>query len=289
MSLAGRRIVVTGCASGIGAATGSLLSERGASVVGLDLRDARDDLDRFVPCDLSKPESIDQAVAAIDGPVHGLANVAGVPGSFDAETVMRVNVLGLRHLTEAMMPCMETGSAVVQVASGAGSGWRERLGLIRSLLAQRSYGGGLDWLRTHPMTGPEAYNFSKEVAIVYAMAGSMLGRPFGIRSLSVSPGAVETPILSDFYATMGEDVLDRLKAQSGGRNGQPAEIARVIAFALSDEASWINGTDIGVDGGSEVALAFDLLEQSSEEACTAFFKPSCAAARKNRIQSPASR
>ena len=121
------------------------------------------------------------------------------------------------------------------------------------------------------MTGTEAYNFSKEVAIVYAMAGSMLGRPYGVRSLSVSPGAVETPILKDFYATMGADVLDRLKDQSGGRNGNPEDIAKVIVFALSDDAAWINGTDIGVDGGSEVAIAFDLLDQSAQDAVETFF------------------
>jgi len=271
MMFEGRRIVVTGCASGIGAATASLLQERGAHVIGLDVHEPNSKSHDFIACDLTNPESIDYAVATIDGPLHGLANVAGVPGSFDAEIVMRVNVLGLRHLTEALMSRLESGSAIVQVASGAGSGWRERLDLIRNLLRARSYEAGLDWVRAHIMTGTEAYNFSKEVAIVYAMAGSMLGRPYGVRSLSVSPGAVETPILKDFYATMGADVLDRLKDQSGGRNGNPEDIAKVIVFALSDDAAWINGTDIGVDGGSEVAIAFDLLDQSAQDAVETFF------------------
>lgn len=271
MMFDGRRIVVTGCASGIGAATASLLQDRGAHVIGLDIKDGNTNTDEFIACDLTDPSSIDQAAAAIAGPLHGLANVAGVPGSFDAEVVMRVNVLGLRHLTESLMPRLEPGSAVIQVASGAGSGWRERLDLIRSLLRARSYEVGLEWVRTHLMTGTEAYNFSKEVAIVYAMAGSMLGRPHGVRSLSISPGAVETPILKDFYATMGAQVLDRLKDQSGGRNGSPDDIAKVIAFALSDDAAWINGADIPVDGGSEVAIAFDLLDQPQENAAEAFF------------------
>jgi NAD(P)-dependent dehydrogenase (short-subunit alcohol dehydrogenase family) len=271
MMFEGRRVVVTGCASGIGAATASLLQERGAHVIGLDVQETKANSHDFIACDLTDPASINHAVAAIEGPIHGLTNVAGVPGSFDAEIVMRVNVLGLRHLTEALMPRMEKGSAIVQVASGAGSGWRERLDLIRSLLREPSYEAGLEWVRAHPMTGAEAYNFSKEVAIVYAMAGSMLGGPHGVRSLSVSPGAVETPILKDFYATMGAEVLDRLKDQSGGRNGNPKDIARVIVFALSDEAAWVNGTDIGVDGGGEVAIAFDLLDQSPQKAGETFF------------------
>jgi NAD(P)-dependent dehydrogenase (short-subunit alcohol dehydrogenase family) len=271
MSFHGRRIVVTGSASGIGAATADLLLKRGAEVLGLDIREGGDPAVEFRKCDLADPEEIDRVLAGIEGPIHGLANVAGLPGSHHAETVMRVNVFALRQVTETLMPRMEAGSAVVQVASGAGSGWRERLDLIRSLLSQRSYADGLTWLRAHAMTGPEAYNFSKEVAIVYAMAGSMLGRPYGVRSLSVSPGAVETPILGDFYATMGKDILDRLRDQSGGRHGQPEDIAKVIAFALSEEASWINGTDIGVDGGSEVALAFNLADLPGEQACAAFF------------------
>ena len=271
MTFEGRRVVVTGCASGIGAATASLLQERGAYVIGLDVNEADAGISEFIACDLTDLVNIDSAVAAIKGPIHGLANVAGVPGSFDAEVVMRVNTLGLRHLTEALMPRLEKNSAIVQVASGAGSGWRARIDLIRNLLRKRSYEAGLGWVRTHLMTGTEAYNFSKEVAIVYAMAGSMLGRPYGVRSLSVSPGAVETPILKNFYATMGAEVLDRLKDQSGGRNGSPEDIAKVIVFALSDDAAWINGTDIGVDGGGEVAIAFDLLDGPQQDAAKTFF------------------
>ncbi|MBN36058.1 MAG: alcohol dehydrogenase [Rhodospirillaceae bacterium] len=271
MSFEDKTLVVTGTASGIGAATSALLIERGAHVIGLDLDEGDGPASNFVRCDLSNPAEIDNAIAKIDRPLHGLANVAGVPGSTSGETVMRVNVLGLRHLTEALLPRLEAGSAVVHVASGAGAGWRERLAPIRTLLQCRSFDDGLAWVRDHPMDGPEAYNFSKEVVIVYALAGSMLARPHGVRSLSISPGAVETPILKDFYDTMGKDILDRLKEQSGGRNGTPDDIARIIAFALSDDAAWLNGTDIGADGGSEVALSFDLVETSATDAVDAFF------------------
>ncbi|MBT6202169.1 MAG: coniferyl-alcohol dehydrogenase [Alphaproteobacteria bacterium] len=271
MSFNGKTIVVTGTSSGIGAATAALLAERGALVIGLDIKGNGDGLADFRACDLSDPASIDAALAGLDQPLHGLANVAGVPGSLDGETVMKINVLGLRHVTEALLPRLQAGSAIVHVASGAGAGWRERLDLSRDLLRQRSFDEGLAWLQDHPMAGPDAYNFSKEVVIVYAMAFSMLARPHGLRSLSVSPGAVETPILADFYNTMGEDILDRLKAQSGGRNGAPEDIAKVIAFGLSDDAAWLNGTDIGVDGGSEVSLHFDLVDVPADQSAEAFF------------------
>ncbi len=218
MSFDGKTIVVSGASSGIGAATARLLTQRGARVIGLDRNGDGTGLHGFRRLDLTDPASIDAALEDLDGPLHGLANVAGVPGSIDFETIMRVNVLGLRHVTETLLPRLEQGSAIVQVASDAGSGWRKRLALILELIRARSYEAGLSWVRDHPLSGPEAYYFSKEVAVVYAIAGSMLARPHGVRSLSISPGAVETPILKDFYASMSTKILDRQMEQAGGRN-----------------------------------------------------------------------
>ena len=99
----------------------------------------------------------------------------------------------------------------------------------------------------------------------------MLARPYGVRSLSISPGTVETPILKDFHTSMGADILDRQKAQSGGRNAAPEEIAKVIVFALSQDAGWLNGTDIVADGGGGTAFYFDLLDVDAEDATNVFF------------------
>lgn len=271
MSFDGKTIVVTGTNSGIAAATAALLIERGARVIGLDARGDGGGLDAFHKFDLNDPVSIDAALSKIDEPLHGLANVAGVPGSFDGETIMRVNFLGLRHVTETLLPRLEPDSAIVQVASDAGAGWREQLDLIHELMRQRTYDAGLAWVRDHPLGGNESYYFSKACAIVYAIAGSMLARPYGVRSLSVSPGAVETPILKDFYATMSNKILDRQMAQSGGRNAAPEEIAKVIAFALSEDAAWLNGTDIRADGGGGIPFYFDLLDIDADDTAKTFF------------------
>jgi NAD(P)-dependent dehydrogenase (short-subunit alcohol dehydrogenase family) len=271
MSFDGKTIVVTGTNSGVAAATAALLGKRGARVIGLDVKGDGAGLHGFHNFDLTDPSSIDAALSAIDEPLHGLANVAGVPGSFDGETVMRVNFLGLRHVTETLLPRLEPGAAIVQVASDAGSGWPKQLDLIRDLIRQRGYEAGLAWVRDHPLSGPEAYSFSKACAIVYAIAGSMLAQPHGVRSLSVSPGAIETPILKDFYASMSADILDRQMAQSGGRNAEPEEIAKVIAFALSEDAAWLNGTDIRADGGGGIPFYFDLLDVEAEDSAKTFF------------------
>ena len=271
MSFEGKTVVVSGASSGIGAATARLLTERGAKVIGLDRNGDGKGLHGFHTLDLRDPASIDAALAKIEGPLHGLANVAGVPGSLDGETVMRVNFLGLRHVTETLLPKLEPGSAIVQVASDAGSRWRSHLEQILELIRARSYEAGLAWVREHPLDGSEAYYFSKEAAVTYAIAGSMLARPYGVRSLSVSPGAVETPILKDFYASMSSQILDRQMEQSGGRNARPEEIAKVIVFALSEDASWLNGTDVTVDGGGGTAFHFDLVDVPAEKSLETVF------------------
>ena len=78
-----RTVVVTGTSSGIGAATAALLSDGGWRVVGIDRRAGEAPLDVSLACDLGDPEAIDRAAATIGGPIHGMVNVAGVPGSFD--------------------------------------------------------------------------------------------------------------------------------------------------------------------------------------------------------------
>ena len=250
LRFSGKRIVVTGAASGIGLATAALLTSEGAEVIAVDIT-GESPLER---CDLSRPSDIDALVGRLEGPLYGLCNVAGLPGSHSAERVMAVNFLGLRHLTEALLPRLTDGGAVVNVASAAGSGWRDRLVLSRELIATSGFNDGLAWCRAQAMDGPDAYNFSKEAVIVYTMAASTAQRSRGISVNSVSPGAVETPILAEFYATMDSALLDQLKDQAGGRNGRPEEIAPAIAFLLGDDSRWINGTDLMVDGGAEVLM-----------------------------------
>ena len=251
----GKRVVVTGISSGIGEALGKQLAVHGAHVIGLDVVEPHSGLcSEFHRCDLSDNEHILQLAARLGDPLHALFNVAGLPGSHDPDVVMTVNVLGLRALTSAIHPRLADGGTVVNVASGAGAGWSENLQEIASLLDTSDFDAGLAWCREHPRTGPDAYNFSKEVVIVYSMR--IAAREFhrGVRVNSVSPGAVETPILKDFYATMNNDTLEQLREHAGGRNGEPDEIASVIVFLASSAAGWVNGADIPIDGGGEVVL-----------------------------------
>lgn len=241
-------IVVTGVASGIGLALADQLAAAGATVYGLDRRDCPLESVRTVLCDLSDAHSINNAVTALPDDVNGLANVAGVPGTAAAPTVLAVNLLGPRLLTELLLPRMSAGAAIVNVASVAAHRNTESPASIDDLLRVRSRTELNTWLRDHPIKGPAAYDTSKRALVDWTQLISAKLTERQIRALSVSPGPVETPILADFEESMGADAMAR-SHEAVGRHGHPHEIAAVAAFALSPAASWLNGIDIPVEGG----------------------------------------
>ncbi|MFJ9567840.1 coniferyl-alcohol dehydrogenase [Streptomyces fuscichromogenes] len=250
LELHGRTVVVTGGSSGIGAAVVSHLTDEGAEVVVLD-RTAPESGVRHLMVDLSDPRSVENAAARLPDEIFGLVNAAGVSGAHDTELVFKVNYLGLRELSHRLLPRLRAGGAIVNVASGAGSLWRRRLDTLLELTDLTDSEQALKWFRPLAMTGPQAYDFTKEAVIVLSQRMALESFPrHGVRVVSVSPGAVETPLLPSFLDTMGADFLTFVK-DALGRDGRPDEIAETITYLLSPRASWINGTDIAVDGGGE--------------------------------------
>lgn len=249
----GKRYVVTGAASGIGHAVAEKLLAAGAEVVSLDRNSPTASVTRHVEVDLANPQSIDAAVEQLDGQFDGLLNVAGIPGTAPAELVFAVNALAVRHLTESFFDKLAPGGSVVIVSSTAGFGWPLRLESIRDLLATDTFEEGAAWFKANPQQG-NAYNFSKEVSAVYALSMGLALGEMGFRLNAVLPGPVETPILVDFEESMGKDTLDGLKDLLG-KHADPGDIADVVLFLASDDARWINGQAIAVDGGISGAVA----------------------------------
>lgn len=249
----GKRYVVTGAASGIGAAVASQLLAAGAEVHCLDRNTPTVAVTSHTEVDLANPRSIDAAIEELNGVFDGLIQVAGIPGTAPADLVLAVNSLAVRHLTESFFDRLVPGAAVTIVSSTAGFGWPLRLEAIRDLLATDSFEEGATWFKENPQQG-NAYNFSKEVTTVYAMSMGLALHEMGFRINAVLPGPVETPILADFEETMGKDTLDGVK-ELLGRHAAPDDIASVVLFLASDDARWVNGQSLAVDGSLTGAVA----------------------------------
>ncbi len=243
----GKRVVVTGAASGIGHRVAELLLEAGARVIALDRSAVDLTVERFIRVDFTDPESIDAAVAEIDGEIDVLLNIAGVPGTAAPEVTMRVNVLGLRMLTELLIHRINRGGAVTNVASIAGAQWQSHLDEVQRMLATPDYATGVDWVRDHPMDGKRAYDFSKECVVVLTKQHGRYLREHGVRVNSVSPGPVKTPILKDFRESVGP-IMDVVTRETG-RDATTDDIARVLLFVADPVLQWLNATDVQVDGG----------------------------------------
>ena len=164
----GARVVVTGAASGMGAATAALLRDMGAEVHGVDIQRGEAAADHFHLCDLGDPAAIDATVEAIGGQVDSLFNCAGLPTTAPGQQIVRVNFLGHRHLTEALLPTMPAGSSVGFISSAAGMGWQGNIDLLKGLLDTDDFAAGHAWCEDHDdAIALNGYGFSKEAINAY--------------------------------------------------------------------------------------------------------------------------
>jgi NAD(P)-dependent dehydrogenase (short-subunit alcohol dehydrogenase family) len=256
-----KTVVVTGAATGVGAALAMLLREAGAArVVALDLKDCGDAVDDTVLVDLADPLAIDEAVAALPESIDVLFNNAGVADTLPTELVMSVNLLAPRKLIGLLRHRIPSGGAVVNTASTAGGGYLDHLTDIQALLAIEDWNEALVWLRGRPDLTQNAYGFSKECSQVLTLTLARDLTQRGIRINSVCPGIIDTPLLDDFIATMGRPILEWMVSQSGGRRATPTEVASVLAFLGSDAASYVSGCNMLVDRGFSAGVITNQLD-----------------------------
>lgn len=248
MSNAGT-VIVTGASTGIGAATTARLIGAGYDVVSLDIKTPPPGVSAHHHCDLSDPASIEATVAELQGSYASLLNIAGVPGTVGSEMTMRVNVFGLRQLTDSLWDRIADGGTVVNVSSIAGNNWKKRFDRIAEVLATADFASGVEWWSANKKSvGTDAYTFSKEAVVVYTMqlAGRGLGR--GIRANDVGPGPVDTPIFPDFTKQVGAEQMQWVVDQIG-RPARPDDIAQALTWLAVGDHDWINGQHLVVDGG----------------------------------------
>jgi len=240
MRLEGRKALVTGGASGIGAATVRRLAAEGAEVVSGDINvDGAAEVAGEVGgtathLDVTDPASAIK-VAEEHGPFQILVNNAGTDEfGFFADTdpglwqrVIQINLIGVMACTHAVLPGMQEGGygRVVNISSEAG-----RIGSKGSVAYSSAKGGVLGFTKS----------FARE------------GARFGITANAICPGPIETPLLMQAleFGEIGEKIIDNMKAGTQLRRmGTPDEIASVVAFLASDDSSYMTGETLGVSGG----------------------------------------
>lgn len=258
--------VITGGAGGMGVATAEIVG-RTDRVVLADVRADRlaaavttlADLGIAavaVHCDVTDRQAVDSlyATAAELGRVRAVVHTAGVsPAMGDAEYVMRTNVFGTVHVNEAFYETVESGGAIVNVASMAAHI------LPESLIPVAGFPGALadeaaflaDVLPACAVAGDEqrsgiAYAISKNFVKWYSSAQAERFNGRGLRIVSVSPGSVDTE-MGRLEEAGGAGAL--VADAAVPRWGRPEEMAELFAFCVSDRAGYLTGTDILNDGG----------------------------------------
>ncbi len=244
MNLTGKRIIVTGVASGIGQQSAKILQDRGAIIVGFDRNEPQAYVDEYIHVELTDRTSINNAVDNFSGNADTLCNIAGVPPTAPAVTVVTVNFIGLRHFTERIIGRINDGGSIVNMASLAGVGWPQAVADISRFIETADFENAEALCEEMNIGQPRSYFFSKEVLIVWTMQNWNTWRDRGIRVNAVSPGPVSTPILGDFLETLGPRAEEDMRVM--GRAGKPEKIAPIVAFLCSDESSWLNGANIFV-------------------------------------------
>ncbi len=263
----GKNVVVTGGATGVGAALLELLAELGAArVTVLDVKEPTGPHATYLETDLAKPAAVDAALAAIDGSVDVLFNNAGVADTLPSEVVFAVNYLALRKLSEGLLPRIASGGAIVNTASIAGVQWPSRLAEITELIGVDGWDESRAWYEAHADLGVDTYSFTKECVQVYTMRSSRPTMKVGVRTNSVCPAPIDTPLLPDFRKTMSDAIIDWTIEQSSGRLVTPREVALALAFLGSDAASFVNGVNLNVDAGFVSAMTTGQVDFASLQA-----------------------
>lgn len=242
--------VITGAASGIGAACAALFPGQRTILVDVPGKSFPDIPDATtVAGDLTEDAALNLVVEAVRaaGGLRTLIHCAGVsPSMGDSRRILEVNLRSSLRIARALLPYALPGGAVILMGSVAAH--FDGPEGIDQWLDDPDAPGALDAL-CEALPPLEAYNASKWGVIRYCARAAAEWGSRGARILSLSPGAIDTP-MQDLEIDRQPIIREVIAQTPAGRMGRPEEIADVAAFLASPAASYLSGTDILVDGGA---------------------------------------
>lgn len=255
LGYAGKSVVVTGAASGMGEATARILVDLGAQVTALDIKETKVPVARALRIDLRDRENIEQVAASIDGSIDGLFSCAGLPRPpFSEWDTILVNFVGARHLAELLVPKMSAGSAISVISSSAAIGWQDHIPVITELLETEGFDGAVNWLREHEKVWSwSGYAYSKYIIDAWVGWWYPELAKRGIRINCINPGPTETAMMPAFQNLMGKDVVDQAVGPIG-RYSTPEEQAWPLVCLGSPRFSYVAGEVLWTDGGWNGAM-----------------------------------
>lgn len=255
----GKRVVMMGCFSGTGEAAARTLVALGAEVHGCDIKPSPvAGLASFTTVDLKDPASIAAGVAAIGGEVDALFNISGLPQTFPGEDVVTVNFLGIRAWTDAWLPHVRKGGAIVTVSSLGGMNYLARQSLLAEFMGNADIASGRAWFNANAERAGDPYTLSKEAVNTWTQKSAPALMERDIRINCTMPSPIDTPMLNDFRKVAGDAVLSAF-AKAKGRFSSPEEQALPLILLNSDAASFISGVCLPVDAGLAGGLATGVL------------------------------
>ncbi|HZU78537.1 MAG TPA: SDR family oxidoreductase [Acidimicrobiales bacterium] len=244
-SYKGKRALVVGGATGMGAATAELVQDAGAEVIVMDIAEPKKSVGKFVKVNLADKESIDAALDQLGGPVNALFSCAGVADGTPG--IEKINFIGHRHMIDRMLAdgTLPRGSAIGFISSAAGLGWEAGLPRLLDYLATEDFDSAAKWVEQN---GGADYMSTKQVICAYVASRAYPLLKHGVRINAICPGPTDTP-LAQANKELWLGFASDYRAELGIEPSTPLEQAYPLVFLCSDAAAAITGqilvTDVG--------------------------------------------
>jgi NAD(P)-dependent dehydrogenase (short-subunit alcohol dehydrogenase family) len=242
----GKRVLVVGGATGMGAAAAQLGAALGAEVTVLDIEAVTYPAQVALHVDLSDKASVDAALGELRGRFDVVFSCAGIADG--ALALMKVNFISQRHILDTMVADgrLGRGAAVGMISSIGGYGWQSNLDQCLEFLSNDTWEAMDQWVAEHE--GTNTYTFSKQVMNAYVASRALAYAKNNMRINSIMPGGTDTPLArknADSWLPFQGD----FREATGRERLTPEDMGNALAMLCMDASRGINGATLVVDDG----------------------------------------